>query len=412
MFSAGYDIGDIPDDVFAERGREARRPPVHRGARRARGAATRRSSPRCPATRSAAGWRWRCAATCASPPRASSSACRRPSSASSTPTPACGASSRRSARRARASCSCSAATSTRGPRWPGASSTACADDVERRTAPRAGPRAGRQRAALGPRQQARRSASCSPPTSRLDEEVERELDRPARGVLRLRGHARGRPGVRREAPAALAGPLTPRRMTDLRRISAPGYGRTMRNRLLLAAAVTAGRPCRHPARLRQGAAPRQVRLHDRERRLRRQPPHPGRQPLQGRLVEDRASSGRRAASSGSPAARTRACTAASGTATDDGQRRDRADLDRERPHAHLLHPREARLASEHPPVAVHRALGEVAVGQPAPRLHALVVERAGERLGVPDDVRASGCRCAPAASGSGAARRRAGGGCP
>ena len=70
MFSSGYDIGDIPDDVFAERGREARRPPVHRRARRARRAATSRPSPRCRATRSAAAWSSRCPATCASPPTA------------------------------------------------------------------------------------------------------------------------------------------------------------------------------------------------------------------------------------------------------------------------------------------------------------------------------------------------------
>ena len=31
MFSSGYDIGDIPEDVFAAGGRAPRRPPVHRG---------------------------------------------------------------------------------------------------------------------------------------------------------------------------------------------------------------------------------------------------------------------------------------------------------------------------------------------------------------------------------------------
>ena len=110
MFSSGYDLGDIPDDVFADRGRAARRPPVRRRRSRRSTPPTCRRSPRCPATRSAAGSSWRWPATCASPPTASGSGCRRPSSGSSTRTPACGASSTRSARRARASCSCSGAT--------------------------------------------------------------------------------------------------------------------------------------------------------------------------------------------------------------------------------------------------------------------------------------------------------------
>ena len=87
MFSAGYDIGEIPDEEFEERAERARRAPVHRGDRRARGlplpdarGAARphdRRRPRAgallrPAHRRRTG---------------SSSACRRRSSASSTRTP-------------------------------------------------------------------------------------------------------------------------------------------------------------------------------------------------------------------------------------------------------------------------------------------------------------------------------------
>ena len=62
--------------------------------------------------RTGAAWRSRCPATCAWPPRASGSACRPPSSGSSTPTRASRSSSRWSARRARASCSWLAGGST------------------------------------------------------------------------------------------------------------------------------------------------------------------------------------------------------------------------------------------------------------------------------------------------------------
>jgi enoyl-CoA hydratase/carnithine racemase len=70
MFSSGYDIGDIPEDVFAV---EAEKLVAHpfTAALDALEASDLPSSRRCPATRSAAGSSWRCAATCASPPRAS-----------------------------------------------------------------------------------------------------------------------------------------------------------------------------------------------------------------------------------------------------------------------------------------------------------------------------------------------------
>ena len=109
MFSSGYDLGDLADEAFAERGRAARRPPVHRRARRARRlpdpdarGAPRPHDRRRPRARA----RVRPAARRR---RRSGSACRPRSSASSTRTPACAGSSRRSAPRARASCSSSAA---------------------------------------------------------------------------------------------------------------------------------------------------------------------------------------------------------------------------------------------------------------------------------------------------------------
>ena len=208
MFSSGYDIGDIPRGRLRRRGGEARRPPVHDaidaldayrppdGRRAAR------------ATRSAAASSSRWPATCASPPTASSSACRRPSSASSTRTPACAASSTRSAPRARASCSCSAATSTRARalRW------GLVNESSIGGRPRGdGARAGR---------------ASSPPTRRCRVQGNKRViaraaarrgrarpggraraDRAARGLLRLGGHEGGRPRLRREAPGALARPL-------------------------------------------------------------------------------------------------------------------------------------------------------------------------------------------------------------
>ena len=54
------------------------------------------------------------------------------------------------------------------------------------------------------RQQARDRARCCAAEGELDPDVEERADRAARGVLRLRGHARGRARVRREAPGALA----------------------------------------------------------------------------------------------------------------------------------------------------------------------------------------------------------------
>src|SRR3954470_16213151 len=88
MFSSGYDIGDIPDDVFAV---EAEKLVAHpfTSAIDALDASDVRASRRSRDTRSAEGWSSRWCATSVSPTTASSSACRRPSSAWSTRTPAC-----------------------------------------------------------------------------------------------------------------------------------------------------------------------------------------------------------------------------------------------------------------------------------------------------------------------------------
>ena len=67
MFSAGYDIGEIPDAEFEEQAERARRTPVHRSDRRAGGVPASRRSPSCRATRSAAASSWRWPATCVSP---------------------------------------------------------------------------------------------------------------------------------------------------------------------------------------------------------------------------------------------------------------------------------------------------------------------------------------------------------
>ena len=112
MFSAGYDIGDMPEDEL-RRARPRSSSPIRSPPRiDALEAYPFPTSRRSAATRSAAAWSWRSSATCASPPTGSSSGCRPPSSGSSTRTRGCGSSSTRSARRARASCSSRAATST------------------------------------------------------------------------------------------------------------------------------------------------------------------------------------------------------------------------------------------------------------------------------------------------------------
>ena len=112
----------------------------------------------------------------------------------------CGASSTRSGRRARASCSSSGGGSRRrdGARWGLVNDVVEPRGARGRVA-RLGERAGRQRAAERARQQAgvpraaRRRGRASTPDDRA------RADRAARGVLLLRGHARGRARVRREA---------------------------------------------------------------------------------------------------------------------------------------------------------------------------------------------------------------------
>ena len=98
----GLRPGRDPRRRLRGRGRAPRRPPVHRARSRRSTLRRARRSRRCRATRSAAAWSWRWPATCASPPTASASGCRRPSSAWCTRTPGCGASSTRSASAAHA----------------------------------------------------------------------------------------------------------------------------------------------------------------------------------------------------------------------------------------------------------------------------------------------------------------------
>ena len=122
MFSAGYDIGEIPDEEFEERAERLVAHPFTRSDRRARGLPLPTLAA-LPGHTIGGGLELALAAICASPRRASSWACPPRSWASSTPIPACAASSTRSARRARASCSCSGATSTPPPHSAGGSST-------------------------------------------------------------------------------------------------------------------------------------------------------------------------------------------------------------------------------------------------------------------------------------------------
>ena len=130
MFSAGYDIGEIPDEEFEERAERLVAHPFTERSMPWRRFPTRRSR-YCPATRSGGAWSSRWPATCVLPGRDQAGDAPGEARASSTRTWACGASSTPSARHARASCFCSAATSTphgagvgaREPRRPPTSST-------------------------------------------------------------------------------------------------------------------------------------------------------------------------------------------------------------------------------------------------------------------------------------------------
>ena len=86
MFSAGYEIGEITDGRFQE---EAERLVAHPFTEAIEALETFPipRSRRCPATRSAGASSWRSHVTCAWPRQGSSSACRLPSSGSSTRTP-------------------------------------------------------------------------------------------------------------------------------------------------------------------------------------------------------------------------------------------------------------------------------------------------------------------------------------
>ena len=184
--------------------RAARRAPLHRSDRRAGGlplpharGAARPHDRRRPGAR--AGLR-----SARRPGGRSSWACRRRSSGSSTRTPACAASSTRSARRARASCSCSAATSTRPRRSPGGSSTASprAAELEATALELAGELAGN--APLSQLGNKRVIAALLGAEGELPRGGRGGADRAAPRVLRLAGHARGNAGLRRETPPALA----------------------------------------------------------------------------------------------------------------------------------------------------------------------------------------------------------------
>ena len=84
VFSAGYDIGNLPREEFADRAEALVAHPFHE-AIAALDAYPFRRSPRSTGTRSGAGSSWRSRATCAWPPRTPSWRCRLPGSASSTP---------------------------------------------------------------------------------------------------------------------------------------------------------------------------------------------------------------------------------------------------------------------------------------------------------------------------------------
>ncbi len=201
MFSAGYDIGEIPDEEFEERAErlvahpfteaidalrglpvpdargaarphDRRRPGARAGLRPARGPAGHQAGH---AARRSSGW------------------CTR--------TPACAASSTRSARRARASCSCSAATSTRPPRSRGAWSTASrpADELDAVALELASELAGN--APLSQLGNKRVIARAAARRGRAGARGRRGADRAAPRLVRLAGHARGNAGLRRETSA-------------------------------------------------------------------------------------------------------------------------------------------------------------------------------------------------------------------
>ena len=216
MFSAGYDIGEIPDEEFEERAERLVAHPFTEAidALEAFPYPTLAALPghtiggglelalSCDLRVAARGHQARHAAGEAR--------------ASSTRTPACAASSTRSARRARASCSCSAATSTRPRRSPGASSTA---SPQRRAGRRsrlelAGELAGN--APLSQTGNKRVIAALLARRGRAGRGGRGGADRAAPRLVRLAGHARGDARVRREdarrAGAAASGrPAPPRR---------------------------------------------------------------------------------------------------------------------------------------------------------------------------------------------------------
>ena len=129
MFSAGYDIGEIPDDEFAGAGRATRRPPFTAAIEALEGY----PYPTLAALGGhAIGGGLELALSCdlrVAAPGVKLGMPRR-SSGWSTPTPACAASSTRSAPPARGSCSCWAATSRPTSRSSGVSSTASGTEPE------------------------------------------------------------------------------------------------------------------------------------------------------------------------------------------------------------------------------------------------------------------------------------------
>ncbi len=227
MFSSGYDLGGIPDDVFET---EAERLVAHpftggaRGARRHRPADGRRAARPHDRRRARAGAGLRPARRRRRHPPGDAAGQARPRLLAHRPAPL---PRRDRRRRARASCSCSGARST--PRtalgWGLVSEVALPADLDE--------------AALG---MAEELAANAPLSVRGNKRVLRELlraggaldpddraraDRAAARLLRLRGPARGRARLRREAPRPLARALTRPRpaLSDRRARAGRGGGR-------------------------------------------------------------------------------------------------------------------------------------------------------------------------------------------
>ena len=221
VFSAGYDIGDLPDDEFADEAEELVAHPFD-AAIEALEAFPFPPWPRSTATRSAAGSSWRSPATCGSPPPAPSSACRRPSSASSTRTPGCASSSTRSApprTRELFLTGRNVDAATRAARGAWSTSVVAGRRARERAVELAAEIAANAPLSLRGNKRVIRELLAA--EGALDPEVEARAGRAARGLLPLRGLPRGRARVRREARARWRAqwrraPRRPRRRADAR----------------------------------------------------------------------------------------------------------------------------------------------------------------------------------------------------